>query len=146
MTPPTLNKLQHAVLRALASVRGSNATALHQALADQFPSTRRPAISEALTQLEDMGLARAYDKNEWQTTNGGQAVALGIGPANTRREGGQPTSHELLAMATPSRPRTSMGTGDRRPPVLRPGSEVALQLPSRMGSELRYPGGRTEAA
>ena len=46
----------------------------------------------------------------------------------------------------PSRPRCHLGSGDERPPVLRPGSGDALKLPSRFGSELRWPDGRRAKA
>lgn len=47
---------------------------------------------------------------------------------------------ELQAMLTG---RTLlMGTGDRRPPVLRPGCMRANTLPSRTGRWLRWPDGR----
>lgn len=45
-------------------------------------------------------------------------------------------------MLTSSRPGTYLGSGDQRPPVLRPGSSAAGQLPSRMGATLRWPDGR----
>lgn len=40
--------------------------------------------------------------------------------------------------------RVSMGNGDRKPPLHRPGSDVAYTLPSRVGSRLIYPDGRME--
>lgn len=40
--------------------------------------------------------------------------------------------------------RVSMGNGDSKPPVLRPGAMDALQLPSRMGSRLVWRDGRVE--
>ena len=40
--------------------------------------------------------------------------------------------------------RVSMGNGDRKPPVPRPGAMDALQLPSRMGSRLIWRDGRVE--
>lgn len=49
-----------------------------------------------------------------------------------------PGQRELL---TQSR-RVSMGNGDRKAPVLRPGAMDAMQLPSRMGSRLVWRDGR----
>ncbi len=40
--------------------------------------------------------------------------------------------------------RVSMGNADRKPPVHRPGSDRAYELPSRVGSRLIYPDGRVE--
>jgi hypothetical protein len=37
---------------------------------------------------------------------------------------------------------TLMGSGDKRPPVLRPGCGHCATLPSRMGQALRWPDGR----
>ena len=51
-----------------------------------------------------------------------------------------PGQRELL---TQSR-RVSMGNGDRKAPVLRPGALDAMQLPSRMGSRLVWRDGRVE--
>ena len=51
-----------------------------------------------------------------------------------------PGQRELL---TQSR-RVSMGNGDRKAPVLRPGAMDAMQLPSRMGSRLVHRDGRVE--
>jgi hypothetical protein len=34
------------------------------------------------------------------------------------------------------------GTGDKRPPVYRPGSDAAAKLPSRIGNRLHYRDGR----
>lgn len=41
---------------------------------------------------------------------------------------------------------TLMGSGDRRPPVLRAGSMAHASLPSRMGNTLRWPDGRVTPA
>lgn len=51
-----------------------------------------------------------------------------------------PPKWELL---TRSR-RTTMGNGDSKTPVLRPGAADAAQLPSRMGNRLRWRDGRIE--
>lgn len=40
--------------------------------------------------------------------------------------------------------RVSMGNGDRKAPVLRPGAMDAMQLPSRMGLRLLWRDGRVE--
>jgi hypothetical protein len=52
-----------------------------------------------------------------------------------------PGQRELL---TQSR-RVTMGNGDRKAPVLRPGAMDAMQLPSRMGSRLVWRDGRVES-
>lgn len=44
-------------------------------------------------------------------------------------------------LLTPSR-SSVMGSGDQRPPVLRPGCMMAASLPSRVGRTLRWPDGR----
>ena len=43
---------------------------------------------------------------------------------------------------TSSRSCRAMGSGDARPPVMRPGAAVAASLPSRTGKLLRWPDGR----
>lgn len=43
---------------------------------------------------------------------------------------------------TVSRGTRGMGSGDARPPVMRPGATLANTLPSRTGSVLRWPDGR----
>ena len=43
-----------------------------------------------------------------------------------------------------SRPHLRMGSGDSRPPVLRPGSEDAARLPSVRGRWRYWPDGRKE--
>lgn len=43
---------------------------------------------------------------------------------------------------TSSRGIRAMGSGDARPPVMRPGATVAASLPSRTGKLLRWPDGR----
>ena len=43
---------------------------------------------------------------------------------------------------TIGRPGACLGSGDKRPPVLRPGCGKFGQLPSRMGATLRWPDGR----
>lgn len=53
--------------------------------------------------------------------------------------------HGHTAM-TSGRRASSMGTGDARPPVLRPGSQDAAALPSRTGWNLRLPNGTTTPA
>lgn len=45
----------------------------------------------------------------------------------------------------PCMPRRLLGNGQTRPPVLRPGADMASTLPSRFGNKLRYPDGREEA-
>lgn len=45
---------------------------------------------------------------------------------------------------TSSRGYRGMGSGDAKPPVLRPGAERCAELPSRMGNRLHWPDGRTE--
>lgn len=52
-----------------------------------------------------------------------------------------PGQRELL---TQSR-RVTMGNGDCKAPVLRPGAMDAMQLPSRMGSRLVWRDGRVES-
>ena len=47
--------------------------------------------------------------------------------------------HELL---TTSRRGLYLGSGDMRPPVMRPGADTLAQRPSRMGNTLRWPDGR----
>ena len=54
-------------------------------------------------------------------------------------------SADLVPMMTSGGNRNGlMGTGDRRPMIYRQGSLDAYQLPSRMGSKLRHPGGVVE--
>lgn len=43
---------------------------------------------------------------------------------------------------TASRPGAHQGSGDARPPVLRPGCQRAQTLPSRVGHYLQWPDGR----
>ena len=53
---------------------------------------------------------------------------------------------EAAVKLQPSRPRRGLGTGDARPPVLRPGALDAMQWPSRIGRELVWTDGRRERA
>lgn len=54
---------------------------------------------------------------------------------HTRSQGG-------IEALTCGRAHRAMGSGDARPPVHRPGSLLAHQMPSRTGSVLRWPDGR----
>ena len=47
-----------------------------------------------------------------------------------------------VRLLTVGRPRAGLGSGDARPALHRPGSDVCHQLPSRVGNQLRWPDGR----
>lgn len=55
------------------------------------------------------------------------------------------TISQMLHARTVAR-SARMGSGDKRPPIKRPGSERAAQLPSRVGNRLYWPDGRVEDA
>ena len=99
-----------------------------------------------LQRLGAQSLASVDDSFHWSATAYGMALAQNLGPANVPKTYTAPalTSHDLLAQQTPSRRRLRFGNGDIRPPVLRPGAEVALALPSRYGDTLVYADGRRE--
>jgi len=50
--------------------------------------------------------------------------------------------YDGIQALTSSRSCRAMGSGDARPPVMRPGATLANTLPSRTGSVLRWPDGR----
>ncbi len=142
--PGTYSHIEHAVLRVLASME-CTAIRVHQAIRATWPTSTRADVMHVLARLEAQGLVDRNDNHQWRTTPRGQDTALGLGPATGLlpiHDSAQLTAHQLLARDTPSRPRSSLGTGDMRPPVMRPGADVAARLPSRMGAWRRWPDGR----
>lgn len=146
LQPEKLTDLQWAVLRVLSMVRESTTTIVHQALLSQWPENRRSDVSAAMHQLEARQLVRCNDERQWTTTAAGQALATAAPAGMPARGDRLPSEHEMLARTTPCRPRRALGTGDARPPVLRPGAEQALALPSRMGGVLCWRDGKREVA
>ena len=51
-------------------------------------------------------------------------------------------SRYLDLLTSSAQRRMTMGTGDMRPPVMRPGCMSSMQHPSRRGERLYYPDGR----
>lgn len=71
----------------------------------------------------------------------GRAGRLVFDPKVARAQALAPDVRCDLDQLTAGR-HLSMGSGDAKPPRLRPGSDVASRLPSRVGDTLRWPDGR----
>lgn len=140
-----LDSVSHSLLRAISATACTAAQAQRAIRADGHDETHAD-VQRALHRLGALQLASVDDTFHWSATAYGMATSQNLGPANVPRTytAAPLTQHEILAQQTPSLPRSSLGTGDLRPPVMRPGSEVALQLPSRNGSERRWPDGRRD--
>ncbi len=155
----TIGSLQHAVLRLLAATELSAAN-LKNVLADGQAYTARDLHRKALEPLREMGLILT-ERNTiaavWAATAHGAEVARRLGPFGMRHQYAQaaigPSAVATaandgppVAISASSRRRLTLGTGDRLPPKLRPGSADAAALPSRVGRWLQWPDGtRTPA-
>lgn len=147
---------QHAVLRLLAA-QDLTTHELHRLvpIAKPVPFDRFQIV--ALDNLRDLGLVvldRSMRPARWCITDEGLVMARKLGPygdppaANDAQARG-PITGQPVALDVehqPCRRRLTLGTGDRRPPMHRPGSEVAAALPSRVGGWLHWPDGRRTPA
>jgi hypothetical protein len=142
-----LDPISHSILRVISA---SACTAVHvmRAIRADGHDIPHSEVLRILHRLSAQMLASDDERDTWSASAYGMAISQGLGPANVPlpTTPSVPTPHEVLAQQTPARPRSSLGTGDLRPPVMRPGADVALKLPSRTGGERRWPDGRREAA
>lgn len=142
---------QHAVLRLLAA-QDLTTHELHRLVPMSKPVHFDRFQVVALDNLRDLGLVlldRSMRPARWCITDEGLITARKLGPygdppaANDAQARspitGQPAAIDVEHQ--PCRRRLTLGTGDRRPPKLRPGSEVAAVLPSRWGDRLRWADG-----
>ncbi len=146
--PIHLDQCEHEALRLLDALQ-TTAVRVQQALKAAWPDLSHAQTMAMLARMETLQLVTRNDKNQWRTTSFGHAVAADLGPSGAVVVAGQgegPSAHELLARATPSRPRSGMGTGDLRAPPMRPGADEAMKLPSLINGHRRWPDGRREAA
>lgn len=98
--------------------------------------------SKVLGPLFDNGLVERARGRHYMCSDLGSTLARELGPLDAAG----PVPAEPAAPNGPPAPmrhRSNMGTGDLRPPVRRPGSADARNLPSRMGDRLHWPCGST---
>lgn len=151
-----VGSVQHAALRLLAATE-LTAPHLKGVLADGQAYTARELHRKVLEPLRELGLVlaeRGTNPPLWAVTHEGAEVARRLGPFGKRAGAADATAAPAQTDdATPattisahSRRRLTLGTGDQRPPKLRPGSDDAAKLPSRMGKWLVWPDGSRTAA
>lgn len=135
---------QHAVLRLLDSCELSCVDTL-AVVGENERSDTRMFHRDVLAPLKEQGLLH-WDRqaNTWGATDEGSAVARKLGPLDGELLTEKAAAAPLGPGLTPqySGRRQYLGIGDMRPPALRPGSEDAARLPSRMGDRLHWPDGR----
>jgi hypothetical protein len=142
-----LDSVSHSILRAIATTSCTAAVVMRAIRADGHDIPHSEVL-RVLHRLSAQMLATSDEQHQWSASAYGMAVSAGIGPANVPIivTTSAPTAHEVLAQQTPTRPRSSLGNGDLRPPVMRPGADVALRLPSVINGVRRWPDGRRESA
>lgn len=141
--------VQHKVLRVLEACELSCADSLAVA-GDPERFTPRRWNLEVLGPLREAGMLEwERATNTWGTTEHGSALARRLGPLDGEVVAAGPApaakhngDDSLLRSCGP---RRYFGLLAQRPPVLRPGSEDAARLPSRMGDRLHWPDGRVTA-
>lgn len=132
---------QHALLCLLAP---DDMTIGAMMLALRVTDTSVPDFaSQVLGPLFEHGLVERVHGRHYMCSDAGSTLARQLGPvgaASPEPGAAEPTATN--GQHAPLRHRSSMGTGDQRPPVRRPGSADARNLPSRLGDHLHWPCGR----
>lgn len=128
-------RLELALLQTLQEQHRTTALRLRRAI--ELPVSQEATIA-ALHRLESRQLVWRDSREMWRISPEGEQHLQKLEAAAV-----QPAA-QPVEVVTPRVPcaqvRRSLGTGDARPPVLRPGAMDAMALPSLVGQQRRWRG------